>query len=83
MFPACDLSELALEDAAAQLPANKLYKLQVHPNLLHVARIIVNHYNPANASPFTPTLTIEVVPFERSDHWALWSGDECIWSPGA
>lgn len=76
----CDLSETSLEEAARLLPPSKLYRLQIHVNLLTVARDIVI---PAHEGPLTPTITIEIAPFEKQDHWAIWSGDECVWSPGA
>lgn len=83
MTPTCDLSELALEDAALQLPPSKLYRIQIHPYLLSVARNIISYKNPADISPLAPTISIELAPFEKQGHWALWSGDECVWSPGA
>ena len=79
----CDISLLAIEDAAAQLPASRLYGLQIHQSCLSSVREMLREImEQTRGNPLAPAISITVCPAMPAGAWALWSGDHCIWSPG-
>lgn len=81
MSPNCDLSPLALTDAADKLPAAKVLRLQVRPEECTYAKDVIRQVaRSVEGNAFAPAISLEFCPAFKHNGWALWSGEDCVWS---
>ena len=81
----CDLHYSAMEAASALLPAAKIYRLIVHPDMIRRANQIIGlHADVLASNPLSPGIEIVVdETITNRDEWRLESCGEVFWSPGA
>lgn len=81
---ACDLTYDSMEVAASILPHNHHYRLVVGRGASHGAcHLLGVHIKDMEENPLCPSIGLEVDESYTIDEWSLWSGDACVWSPGA
>lgn len=75
----------AMEAASALLPAAKIYRLIVHPDMIRRANQIIGlHADVLASNPLSPGIEIVVdETITNRDEWRLESCGEVFWSPGA
>ena len=80
-----DLTYTAMQVAGEFLPASKLYRLIVHPQLVRRANEVLGvHADVLASNPLSPG--IEIIADETITNmyeWRLEAGGEVFWSPGA